>query len=332
MILLILLAAIAILLGGGYALGRLAAIFCSSDGLLGWAMKMAAITGGGLALLMLNLIFDRLLGWYPPYVSLALTAAYFIISLGSSFAAFSSGLRAGMGASTAHETRLRDAQQSVSIPVLLPLLKDRDAGIRWRAAQRLGSLRERQAVQQLIAVLSDPDRLVRYAAATALGDIGDQSATVPLMDATRDPQTGHAAILALGKLKAPQALPLLLGLLNDRRLAYAAAQSLGFFGDAAAVDPLIAIIRAPKRDKHLLHATAEALGKLYKQGAMSYTQKGTLLMLADTIVGTSHNDEGGNHTDASGIEPRTGEPAHGDYTEGSHSDSTTELRLKDFLR
>src|SRR5439155_5480933 len=70
-----------------------------------------------------------------------------------------------------------------AIPVVLPLLHDRDAAMRRWAAFTLGAMRDPRVVDPLLAALNDREPVVRQAAASALGDLRAAEAVEPLIGA-----------------------------------------------------------------------------------------------------------------------------------------------------
>jgi HEAT repeat protein len=94
---------------------------------------------------------------------------------------------------------------------------------RYYAVHLLGELGDAQAVSVLVPFLKDPD--IDYNVAWALGQIGDRRAVGPLLDALDDksPNMCVAAIQALETLRAREALPRLIPLLNDARKSVADA-------------------------------------------------------------------------------------------------------------
>ncbi len=62
----------------------------------------------------------------------------------------------------------------------LALLSDENEGVRWKAAETLGRIRDPAAVEDLIATLWDDDERVRLKAVWALGQIKDPRAVAPL--------------------------------------------------------------------------------------------------------------------------------------------------------
>lgn len=102
---------------------------------------------------------------------------------------------------------------------LIAALHDPDGHVRWAAAGSLAHVGTSTAVEPLIHCLDDPWRDVWGAAATALGTIGDTRAVDPLIArmAQRDdawfPTFSDVAVIeALGQLRDPHALPVLVDL------------------------------------------------------------------------------------------------------------------------
>jgi HEAT repeat protein len=76
------------------------------------------------------------------------------------------------------------ALATIGKPALSPLivlLEDLDWRVRYRAAEALGMIRDKDATNPLIIRLTDDKDHVRYMAAKALGEIGNTEAINPLM-------------------------------------------------------------------------------------------------------------------------------------------------------
>jgi HEAT repeat protein len=122
------------------------------------------------------------------------------------------------------------------VPVLLPLLGDNDAGVRYYAAGGLGNQEDPRAAPGLAQLLSDRDHRVKMAAAEALGDIEEMGQQAPaVIDALGralgdpDPEIRGAIVHALGHIEDERVTPHLLRALKDthpevRKLA---AEALG---------------------------------------------------------------------------------------------------------
>jgi hypothetical protein len=67
-----------------------------------------------------------------------------------------------------------------SVDPIIGALKDEDQGVRYRAAEALGQLKNATSVDSLIEALNDENSDVRQKAAWALGEIGDARAVDPL--------------------------------------------------------------------------------------------------------------------------------------------------------
>ena len=115
---------------------------------------------------------------------------------------------------------LKDERASAS---LLTALSDENAEIRLQAAAALGKLKDTKAIPRLSEIVEDPLQpdTVRDAAVAALGNIGNIAAEAVLMRAL-DVRIGNIsknAIVALGKLKSEAAIPKLIAILEDKRIA-----------------------------------------------------------------------------------------------------------------
>jgi len=88
------------------------------------------------------------------------------------------------------------------VPDLVSLLSDDDWKVRYRAAEALGKMRNRESVEPLIRALSDGKDHVRYMAAKTLGELGDQKAVPPLVERLDDenPHVRKAAVISLQKI------------------------------------------------------------------------------------------------------------------------------------
>jgi HEAT repeat protein len=129
------------------------------------------------------------------------------------------------------------------VPHLLTALDaQRDARLRWRAAEVLGRIGDRRAVEPLIALLKDEDAGVREAAAMALGRIRDPNAVQPLTAALED---------------------------EDPSVQVRAALALAEFGDESVIEPLRTLYQrsTPEAVAQAEKAKAEAEGKAQEPSA-----------------------------------------------------------------
>ena len=99
-----------------------------------------------------------------------------------------------------------------------------DAEDRYYAAHLLGDLRDPRAIPILVPLLKDKE--VNSIVPWALGQIGDTSAVGPLLDALDEdsPSMRVLAIYALEALNAKEAVPRLISLLDDHRKSNFGAQ------------------------------------------------------------------------------------------------------------
>lgn len=137
-----------------------------------------------------------------------------------------------------------------AIAHLISKLKSSDVNEREEAVWTLGESRDPRAVAPLVKVLRDraEDGQVRMSAAMALGATGSGNAVEPLITCVREDMKMRTGILAgcigaLGELKDPRAVPVLLKVLRNRADDWIyremAARALGNIGDPEAMDDLI---------------------------------------------------------------------------------------------
>ena len=95
--------------------------------------------------------------------------------------------------------------------VLAISLKDKDSGVRSRAAEALGKIGDKRAVDSLVAALKDPFSTVRAYAAESLGRIDDARTVDVLVVSLKDQDPGVRASAAesLGKIGETRTVPAL---------------------------------------------------------------------------------------------------------------------------
>jgi len=122
------------------------------------------------------------------------------------------------------------------VPVLLPLLRDSDNGVRYYAASGLGDQEDPRAATGLAGLLSDSDTRVRHAAAEALSNLDDmEQVPASVVDALgralgdADWEFRKAVVEAMAHIPGEQVTPHLLRALRDAspEVRKAAAEALG---------------------------------------------------------------------------------------------------------
>ena len=122
-------------------------------------------------------------------------------------------------AAVASLNALRDERAA---PALRTALNDENSAIRLQAITALSSIKDAKSVANLSEMIENrlETDAIRAAAVTAIGNIGDKSSESLLIRAL-DNRIGNIrnnAILALGKFESTTAVPLLISILEDKRI------------------------------------------------------------------------------------------------------------------
>lgn len=163
-----------------------------------------------------------------------------------------------------------------AVAPLRPLLTYPDPRVRKEVVKALTRIGTAAAADALLQRLGDPDPGVRQSVIAALGTLKVTRAIGPLTEPARqfsafakDVDTQKAAIMALGAIGDPQAVPVLVGLLRrrtwlNRRLndevRAAAASALGTVGTEPATEALLA--ETKRGEGPVPHACQLALDRL----------------------------------------------------------------------
>lgn len=153
----------------------------------------------------------------------------------------------------------------VGLPVLLAALEDPDRHAALAAVDALGAIGAADAVVPVSTLLADPrvPADVQAAAARALARLGDARSIPNLMLATgnADVEVRRQAIVALGILRAKQAIDLLIERLSDDTVLREAVVALGNIDDPRTLDPLLTVLRVEDVPVDVRRAILEALGR-----------------------------------------------------------------------
>ena len=152
----------------------------------------------------------------------------------------------------------------------LQRLKSSNPDLRKKAAQDLGSAKQRRAVPSLIKVLQDGDPQVRLAAIRALGAIGHPASADPLMSSLVHPPSNaksrseaecQALAEALAGVGSGAVKPLVQALSSeDKEARRWAAHALGLVKDPQATEPLVKKLDDSRSE--VRKAAALALGEI----------------------------------------------------------------------
>ena len=123
-------------------------------------------------------------------------------------------------AAVASLNALRDERAA---PALREALNDENSAVRLQAVAALGSIKDAKAVPKLSEMVENrlETDAIRATAVTALGNIGDKTTEDLLIRAVdiRIDNISNNAIIALGKLESTKAVPQLIAILEDKRIA-----------------------------------------------------------------------------------------------------------------
>ncbi|MDD5597719.1 MAG: HEAT repeat domain-containing protein [Victivallaceae bacterium] len=197
-------------------------------------------------------------------------------------------------------------QKNEAVPMLIKLLNDPCYPVRRNALSALAWMRAEKAVPHILSLIDKSrDRWTRRRATQALGMIGAGSAAPKLLElvSDRDGAVAQNAVISLGWLREPSAVPVLKDILekyvkdaktgrfenwrdiwstnNPQHMAAAAIQSLAMTGDKSAVPLLIKLagneLLPRKENTYIWQAAVYALGLLGDAGAES------ILLLQKTL-------------------------------------------------
>jgi HEAT repeat protein len=97
---------------------------------------------------------------------------------------------------------------------LIQALQSDNNSLRGAAAGALGHFHDARVVPALVHSVTDEDSGVRLAVAKALGDLGDPAAVEAL---GRVVKTNYEAVRALGKIKSPASVTVLVSAMQDKQ-------------------------------------------------------------------------------------------------------------------
>lgn len=138
---------------------------------------------------------------------------------------------------------------SATVPLLYPLLKDKDPDIRKFAIDLLGEIKDGADPSEIIPYLKDVNANVRAAAVKALSELEHREAIPELIHALNDDEwVCFSALEALGQLQAENAIEQIAGLLSgssekvrtavSEAVRLAVIETLGKLGTEKAIDIL----------------------------------------------------------------------------------------------
>jgi HEAT repeat protein len=137
------------------------------------------------------------------------------------------------------------ASQEPNPPDVMALLGEKDLYKQVRGLRALGSIGNAAAVPKIVEILRPYIPQTEVQSVIGSWEVGLSA----VLDDTGK-QVAQNAIRSLGRLRAPEALPVLTGLLEEPQWARYAAEALGDFGSREAVAPLLAAYPRYARDAY----------------------------------------------------------------------------------
>ena len=161
------------------------------------------------------------------------------------------------------------------VPALIQALQSDNSSLRGAAAGALGHFHDARVVPALVHSLTDEDSGVRLAVAKALGDSGDPAAVEPL---GRVLKTNFEAVRALGKIKSPASVTVLVSAMQDKQFLNRsdAVSSLARMDDPRVVPALIQTMEqevASNPSSTLAVQSVQALGTIKDSRAVEPLRK-----------------------------------------------------------
>jgi len=145
---------------------------------------------------------------------------------------------------------LRDLGE-VSVPLLYPLLEDKDDDIRKFALDLMGEIKVNVEPDQVIRMLKDPNPNVRASAIQCIGKLGHTESVGHVEQALEDVEwVAFTALETLGKLGGELSIKAIIRLLSSESTAmrYAALETLGAIGSTGASDALVGYVKDTSDD------------------------------------------------------------------------------------
>ncbi len=152
---------------------------------------------------------------------------------------------------------------------LFEYLRDEDWWVRETIASTLSKLSDDRIFPAAVDLLSNPDPSLRRYAIEIIESLDDPAIIAPLINMLKDQDwwVRERTVVAFGKLKCKEAIPLIASLLQFSELAYTAAESLGQIADKSAIPYLLEAL--PKVDSETKIAIMNSLEKLQAVEATS---------------------------------------------------------------
>jgi HEAT repeat protein len=183
-----------------------------------------------------------------------------------------------------------------AVPLLYPLLKDKDDDVRKFSLDLLGEIVEDVSPEKVVPLLCDPNPNARAAAAKTLGSLMYREAAPELIEALKDEEWVCFSVLeALGRLNDERAIVPITGLLSSESgtLRYAAIETLGVMGSPLSSNALLAhMTKAEGFEKIAVVKSLVSIG--LTPSMFEYLSSGTKVSIpeiADILIDMFKNSE-----------------------------------------
>jgi HEAT repeat protein len=140
----------------------------------------------------------------------------------------------------------------VSLPLIYPLLYDKDEDVRKFSLDILSKIKEDVLPEKIMPLINDPNTNVRAAAIKAVGEMMYKNGVFPVIEALQDEEwVAFSALECLGKLKEESAAGPVIELLSSKSAAirHSAIETLGKIGSVRASEALLKHIPKAMHDE-----------------------------------------------------------------------------------
>ena len=167
--------------------------------------------------------------------------------------------------------RLGTMRSRQAVDPLVNAMNDSMSEVRIRAARALGIIRGSTSIRPLVQALGDPSRWSAIRVAEILIGVGEEAVNELLQAYDSLPQHARISVLdVLGRIRSPRAAALLKRAIKDPSpdIRSRAAHAMGLIADPAFTDDLIQALKGPEWSVRAM--AAKALGRIGAQQAIPH--------------------------------------------------------------